>query len=110
MRVSGAGFVSDAGDTSPGGSLNILPRPSETRILAFTLNGLGHPFRVRSTHGQGLLFGQRIFVDSAILHNDKKVLAGVFDELEIFQWIAIDQHQVSECAPPPQHQACRDKD
>ena len=35
--------------------------------------------------------GQRIFVDCAILHDDHKVFVGVFDELDIFQGIAIDQ-------------------
>jgi hypothetical protein len=35
--------------------------------------------------------GHRILVDPAILHNDQKVFVGIFDELDIFQRIAIDQ-------------------
>ena len=37
------------------------------------------------------LLGQRIFVNRAILHNDLKIFARVFDELDIFQGIAIDE-------------------
>jgi hypothetical protein len=42
--------------------------------------------------------GQCIFVDRAILHNHQKVFAGVFDELDIFQRIAVDQQQIGERA------------
>jgi len=37
------------------------------------------------------LLGHRIFVNRAILHNDLKIFARVFDELDIFQGIAIDE-------------------
>ena len=42
--------------------------------------------------------GQRIFVDYAILHNDQKVFVRVFDELDVFRRIAIDEQQICECA------------
>jgi hypothetical protein len=42
--------------------------------------------------------GHCILVDPAILHNDQKVFVGIFDELDIFQRIAIDQQQISKCA------------
>ena len=42
--------------------------------------------------------GHCILVDPAILHNDQKVFVGVFDQLDIFQRIAIDQQQISKCA------------
>jgi hypothetical protein len=42
--------------------------------------------------------GQSIFVDRAVFHNHNKVFAGIFDELDIFQGIAIDHQQICECA------------
>ena len=42
--------------------------------------------------------GHRILVDHAILHNDQKVFVGIFDELDIFQRISIDQQQIGKCA------------
>ena len=42
--------------------------------------------------------GKRIFVDDAILHDDQELLVGVFDELDVFQRIAIDQQQICEGA------------
>ncbi len=42
--------------------------------------------------------GHCILVDLAILHNDQKVFVGIFDELDIFQRISIDQQQISKCA------------
>ena len=42
--------------------------------------------------------GHCILVDPAILHNDQKVFVGIFDELDIFQRIAIDQQQIGKCA------------
>jgi len=42
--------------------------------------------------------GHCILVDPAILHNDQKVFVGVFDQLDIFQRISIDQQQISKCA------------
>lgn len=41
-------------------------------------------------HTDRASFAQCIFVDPAILHDHRKVLVGVFDELDILQWIAID--------------------
>src|SRR4029077_2808720 len=42
--------------------------------------------------------GQYIFVDRTILHNQQKVFVGVFDELDVFQRIAIDQQQIRKGA------------
>ena len=42
--------------------------------------------------------GHCILVDLAILNNDQKVFVGIFDELDIFQRISIDQQQISKCA------------
>ena len=52
----------------------------------------------RGSYGQSPHLGQYIFVDRTILHNDQKVFVGVFDELDVFQRIAIDQQQICERA------------
>ena len=66
-------FLSLASATAPLG----LPRTMANVIIRH--------FRTKSS------LGQRIFVNCAILHNDQKVFVRVFDELDVFQRIAIDQ-------------------
>jgi hypothetical protein len=54
----------------------------------------GKPTRKR---GPSLPGGQ-ILVNLSVFHNDEEVLGGVFDELDVFQRVAINQKQVCECA------------
>jgi hypothetical protein len=38
--------------------------------------------------------GERVLVDLAVLHDHQKVFAGVCNQVDVFQRIAVDQQQV----------------
>src|SRR5258708_30488625 len=40
---------------------------------------------------------QCVLVDSAILHDDYKILVGICDEVDIVEGIAIDEQQIRKC-------------
>src|SRR5580704_13642996 len=87
------------------------PCPRPIIVIAFQ-ESLWSAFATSSTAGSSLIvawmrsealmnkvsLGQRVFVDRAVLHNDQKIFAGVFDDFDIFQRIAINQQQICECA------------
>jgi hypothetical protein len=58
----------------------------------------GKPRFRRSLNLPAISFGQGIFIDYAVLHNDQKVFLGVCDKFNIFQRITIHQQQICECA------------
>src|SRR5262245_34378886 len=42
--------------------------------------------------------GQCILVDGAVLHDNYKILAGIRNEIDVFERIAVDKEQISERA------------
>jgi hypothetical protein len=45
-----------------------------------------------------LITADGIFVDFSILHYDNKIVGRVLDQLDVGDWISLDQQKVGECS------------